>query len=305
MILVLDKRLELYSFPRHPFNSLRYKAFVEEFRKLDDSLKEKIKIIKAKKAKINELLLFHTRDYVNFVKKRSKEGCGFLDYGDTPAFKGCYEACCYVVGSVLSTIDKMLEKEENAFVPVAGLHHAYKDQARGFCIFNDVCIAINYLRKKYNLKKILYFDIDAHHGDGVFYSFEKDPNTYIVDFHQSFLYPGTGSENEIGKGKAKGTKLNLLMEPLSDDSDFKNGLKKVSNLLDKIKVDFIMLQAGADCLVGEPLANLNFEKAHEMASNFLVKYSKKWHSNILALGGGGYNQKNCAKAWIEVIKVLA
>ncbi|MEM2018114.1 MAG: acetoin utilization protein AcuC [Candidatus Pacearchaeota archaeon] len=306
MILVLDDSLKKYSFPKHPFNSTRYEEFVKELKKelKDKKLNKRIKIIKARKAKQKELLLFHTKSYVDFIKKKNKESRGFLDYGDTPAFEGCYEAGCYVVGAVLNAIDEMIENKENAFVPIAGLHHAYHNRAAGFCIFNDVCIAINYLRRKYNKKKILYFDIDAHHGDGVFYSFLEDPEVYIVDFHQMPLYPGTGYENETGIGKAKGTKLNIVMKPFSTDSDFKNGLKRAENFLSKLKADFIIFQAGADCLVNEPLANLTFEKAHEIAAKFLKKYAKEWKTNILALGGGGYNTKNCAKAWTCVVKNL-
>lgn len=303
MILVLDERLKLYSFPNHPFNNSRYEKFFESFKNFDRS-KEKIKIIKTRKAKLKELLLFHTKSYVEFVKEKSKEGVGFLDYGDTPVFKGCYEAGCYVVGAVLNAIDKMIKTKENGFVPVAGLHHAYPNKAAGFCIFNDIGIAIKYLRKKYRIKKILYFDLDAHHGDGVFYSFLKDPEVYIIDFHQMPLYPGTGNINETGIGKAKGTKLNIVMKPFSKDMDFKNGLKKAANFLSKIKADFIIFQAGADCLANESLASLNFDKVHEIATKFLVNYAKKCNTSVLALGGGGYDTENCAKAWIDVIKNL-
>ena len=304
MILVLDEKLKNYSFPEHPFNNSRYTKFVEEFEKLDKDLKEKIKIIKARKARLKELLLFHTKKYIDFVKEKSKKGVGFLDYGDTPAFKGCYEACCYVVGGVLNAIDNMIKEKDNAFVPIAGLHHAYSDRAGGFCIFNDVCIAIKYLRKKYGIDEILYFDIDAHHGDGVFYSFERDPKIKIVDFHQLLLYPGTGFANETGKGKAKGTKLNIILSPFSDDRVFVDGLKKAKEFLDKRKVDFVIFQAGADCIAGDPLSNLNLERAHELATKFLVEYAKNQNINILALGGGGYNVNNVARAWIDVIKNL-
>ncbi|MCS7134312.1 MAG: acetoin utilization protein AcuC [Candidatus Pacearchaeota archaeon] len=300
MIVALDERLKLYSFQNHPFNNKRYEAFANSIKNLEG----KIKITKGRKAKLKELLLFHSKEYIYFVKKKSKEGIGYLDCGDTPAFPGCYEATCYVVGTVLKIIEKMLKLNENGFVPVAGLHHAYKNKAAGFCIFNDVCIAINYLRKKYRIKKILYFDIDAHHGDGVFYSFLEDPDVYIVDFHQMPLYPGTGLEIEKGKGKAKKTKLNLVLKPFSTDFDFLRKLKRAEAFLKKIKAEFIIMQAGADCLKKDPLANLCLQNPHKFATELLKKYAKKWKCNIIALGGGGYNIKNCLKAWTSVIKNL-
>lgn len=304
MILVVDDSLKKYSFPNHPFNHLRYEEFIEGLKK-EKNINKKVKIIKARKALDKELLLFHTKEYIEFVKKKSKEGFGFLDYGDTPAFKGCYEAGCYVVGAVLNAIDEMIKSKDHAFVPIAGLHHAYPSRAAGFCIFNDVGIAINYLRKKYNKKEILYFDIDAHHGDGVFYSFLEDPEVYIVDFHQMPLYPGTGFENETGTGKAKGTKMNIVLKPFSDDSDFKKGLKRAEKFLEKIKkIDLIILQAGADSLKGDPLSNLNLNNAHRITVKFLKKFSKKWRCNMLVLGGGGYNIENCKKAWLNIIKEL-
>lgn len=302
MLLTLDKKLKLYSFPNHPFNATRYDVFVDAFEKR--GLNEKVEIVKAREASKEELLLFHTKSYIDFVKEKSKTGTGYLDYGDTPAFKGCYEASCYVVGAVLNAIDAMLKEKQNAFVPIAGLHHAYPTKASGFCIFNDIGIAINYLRKKYSIEKILYFDIDAHHGDGVFYAFENDANVFIVDFHQMPLYPGTGYEWEKGKGKAEGTKLNLPLAPGSNDDAFKEKLKEVKKFLDCIKADFIIMQAGVDSMANDALANLNFKKVHSIATVFLLNYARKWKANILALGGGGYNLENIVKGWLNVIKKL-
>ncbi|MEM2713971.1 MAG: acetoin utilization protein AcuC [Candidatus Pacearchaeota archaeon] len=211
MIVVLDDKLRLYSFPAHLFNSSRYDAFINAFNEYKREGKlEGIEIIKARKASKSELLLFHTKEYIQFVKESSSRGYGLLDYGDTPAFPGCYEAGCYVVGAVLNAVDAIFKKNQSAFVPIAGLHHAYPNSAAGFCIFNDIGIAINYSRKNYSIEKILYFDIDAHHGDGVFYSFIADPNLYIVDFHQMPLYPGTGYSYEIGREKQEEQSLTCL-----------------------------------------------------------------------------------------------
>ena len=105
-----------------------------------------------------------------------------------------------------------------AFVPIAGLHHAARDRAAGFCVFNDCGVAIELL-KRAGLKRIAYVDIDAHHGDGVFYAFEDDPAVIFADLHEDgrYLYPGTGMAEEIGKGAARGMKLNVPLPPGADD----------------------------------------------------------------------------------------
>lgn len=302
MYVVLDKKLKLYAFPNHPFGKGRYEAFEKVLK--ESGLIKKIKLIKARKASQKELLLFHEKSYIDFVKEKSVSGIGLLDYGDTPAFKGCYDACCYIVGGVLNAVDVLakVNGEEHAFVPIAGLHHAYANRAAGFCIFNDICIAINYLRKNYSINKILYFDIDAHHGDGVFYSFEEDDDVFIVDFHQMPLYPGTGYEHESGRGKVK-SKLNIPLAN-ADDKIFEEKLVLVREFLADKKVDFIIMQAGVDSMKNDPLASLAFENAHSTATKFLLDYAKKWNASILALGGGGYNLNNIAKGWLQIVETL-
>ncbi|MEM4318740.1 MAG: acetoin utilization protein AcuC [Candidatus Pacearchaeota archaeon] len=301
MLIALDKKLKLYSFPAHPFNASRFDAFKKAF----EESKIKAEFVEARLASEDELRLFHMQKYIDFVKSSSQTGIGYLDYGDTPAFLGCYEEACYVVGTVLNTVDKIIQKKQYGFVPIAGLHHAYPDRAAGFCIFNDIGIAINYLRKFYGINKVLYFDIDAHHGDGVFYPFIADSNLYIVDFHQMPLYPGTGYSYETGEGKARGTKLNLPLSPGSTDKIFQIKLEQVKKFLTNKKTEFIIMQAGADSMAHDYLASLMFKKAHTLAARFLLNYAKKWNANILVLGGGGYNNNNVANAWMQVISEIA
>jgi len=163
-------------------------------------------------ASIEELLLFHTPAYVEFVQRSSEQGGGYLDAGDTPSFRGVFEvAACVVGGSLAAAEWIMAGTRRRAFAPIAGLHHAARDRAAGFCVFNDCGIVIEALRRRHGLKRIAYVDIDAHHGDGVYYGFEDDPGVIFADIHESgdTLYPGTGSIAETGRGAAIGTKLNL------------------------------------------------------------------------------------------------
>ncbi len=143
----------------------------------------------------DEIESFHSAAYVDRVVRQSADGVGFLDYGDTPAFPGVYEAAAWVVGSTLDAVHRLMDgRARRAFVPIAGLHHARRNAAGGFCVFNDCGVAIEILLSKYDLKRIAYVDIDAHHGDGVLYAFEENPDIIIADIHEDgrFLYPGTG-----------------------------------------------------------------------------------------------------------------
>jgi acetoin utilization protein AcuC len=255
------------------------------------------------------ILDFHTKPYVDFVKQASTFGHGFLDHGDTPAFKGVFEAASYVVGSTLRILDLVMRgKVDHAFNPIGGLHHARRDFAGGFCVFNDIGVAIVAARNNYGVKKIVYVDIDAHHGDGVYYEFSKDPLVFIADIHEDgrYLYPGTGFENEIGDGEAKGTKINIPLQPYASDDDFINSFNRVEEFIDNAKPELIILQCGADGLGGDPITHLQYSaNAHKHATAILHKLAHK-HCNgrIIALGGGGYNRENIGAAWVEVVRAL-
>ena len=180
--------------------------------------------------------------------------------------------------------------------------------AGGFCIFNDIGVAIETLRSEYNVERIAYVDIDAHHGDGVFYSYEDDPNVIIADIHEDgrFLYPGTGFANETGKGKAEGTKLNIPMPPSANDEQFAAAWKRVDAFLTEQRPEFILLQAGADSIHGDPITHMEFTaSAHAMAAQSLARIADELcDGRLVATGGGGYNRDNLAAAWTGVVKEL-
>ena len=293
----------------HPWGSDRLYAFWSKFQSDGLDKMENIVIEEPVMADEEALLNFHSKAYVEFVKKASVFGQGFLDYGDTPAFKGVFEAASYVVGSTLKALDMVMKKKvDHAFNPIGGLHHARREFAGGFCVFNDIGVAIAAARNNYNVKKVAYVDIDAHHGDGVFYEFNNDPNVFIVDVHEDgkYLYPGTGFEDETGEGDAEGTKLNLPMKPFANDNDFVNAFKRAEQFLDDAKPELIILQSGGDSMKGDPITHLSFsENAYRYAADTLHQLAHK-HCNgrMIALGGGGYNRNNIAAAWVEVVKAL-
>ena len=300
------ERLARYGFPDgHPFGSDRHAAFYAEFsaRGLD----KRVRLSETRAATRAELQSFHTPEYLDLVAERSRTGEGFLDAGDTPAFRGVYEAAADVVGATLLAAGEIMAgKARRAFVPIAGLHHATRKGAAGFCVFNDCGVAIEMLRRNHGLKRIAYVDIDAHHGDGVYYGFDDDPDLIFADIHEDgqYLYPGTGREDEIGRGAAAGAKLNIPVPPGADDAVFDAEWPRVLAHLRKFQPEFIILQAGADSVGGDPITHLRFTaESHQRAARELSALAEELgHGRVLGTGGGGYNRINLAKAWTGVVQ---
>jgi acetoin utilization protein AcuC len=306
--LVAGERVARYAFgDGHPFGPDRHDAFFRELQAT--GLEGRLLMLAPRRATRDELLLFHRPEYVDLVEARSASGEGYLDAGDTPAFKGMYEAACDVVGATLVAADALMSGQaRRAFVPIAGLHHAGRGHAAGFCVFNDCGVVIEYLRRAHGLERIGYVDIDAHHGDGVFYAFEEDPAVVFADLHEDgrFLYPGTGSADEQGKGPARSTKLNIPLPPGAGDREFLAAWPAVLAHLERHRPQLIVFQCGADSLAGDPITHLAFsEEAHAHAARTLCGVAERLaQGRILAAGGGGYNRRNLARAWTRVLQAF-
>ena len=272
---------------------------------------DNVKTKEPRPASNEELSLFHTQDYLRQVETASKVGRGYLDMGDTPAFKGCYEASALATGASLEAVDLVMSGETTHAMNIAGgLHHAHPGRASGFCIFNDPAVAIAYAKKKYNLQRVLYLDVDAHHGDGVMYGFYSDPGVLDIDFHEDghHLFPGTGFTDEIGEGQASGVKVNIPLLPFTGNDQYLDIFRKIVPIaVRKYQPEIIFLQCGADAHANDMLAHLQLttrtyveitrtihELAHEVANGRLVVF-----------GGGGYNPANVARTWTIVAGTLA
>lgn len=256
-----------------------------------------------------ELEAFHTPAYLDFVAEACAVGSGFLDGGDTPARSGIDIAATAVVGATLFAVNAVMAGlAPRAFVPIAGLHHAGRGHASGFCVFNDCGVALEMLRKQHGLRRIAYVDIDAHHGDGVYYAFEADPDVAIVDIHEDgrALYPGTGHADETGKGGAVGTKLNLPLPPGAGDAEFLAAWERAEAFLHAAAPEFIVLQCGADSLAGDPITHLQMTaEAHgEVAARLSRLAARHCAGRMIATGGGGYNRDNLARGWTAVVRAL-
>ena len=304
----IGEELRRYSFgDDHPFNSQRLDAFAQALT--GAGLDQQVQLCKPIKAERATIERFHTARYVDQVIHQSATGKGFLDLGDTPAFPGVYEAASYVVGSTLDALDKIMAGDcRRAFVPIGGLHHARRDSAAGFCVFNDCGVAIETLQSTYGQSRIAYVDIDAHHGDGVFYAFEDNPQLFFADIHEDgrYLYPGTGNADETGRGDAVGTKLNIPMPPYSTDEQFMLAWERVEAFLHEAQPSFILLQCGADSVAGDPITHLQYSpNAHAHAAKQLCRLADQYcRGRVLGMGGGGYDHNNIARAWTAVVSAF-
>lgn len=308
VLLVAGEAIARYGFgDGHPFGPDRHGAFLREFKAT--GLQDRVHWQEPRLADVAELETFHTPEYVAFVRDRSAAGQGYLDGGDTPAWKGVFEAASHVVGGTLLAIEQVMAgAARRAFIPIAGLHHARRDRAAGFCVFNDCGVAIEILRRRFGLRKVAYVDIDAHHGDGVFYGFESDPDLLFADTHEDgrYLYPGTGAAQETGTGEARGTKLNLPLSPGAGDAEFLGAWEQVEAYLAAARPEFILFQCGADSVEGDPITHLRLSPAaHAHAAGRLCALADEFgHGRVVGMGGGGYNRDNLGRAWTGVVQAF-
>lgn len=270
-----------------------------------------VSVVKPRAADSSELLLFHKERYIEVVRRLSEIGRGFLDSGDTPAYKRCYESSMLLVGASLTAVDLVIRNEvEHAFNPVGGLHHAHPDRASGFCIFNDPALCIAHLKKKYGLRRIMYLDIDAHHGDGVMYGFYSDPSVMDIDFHEDgrYLFPGTGFTSETGEGEGKGYKVNIPVPPFTYDQPYLDAFREiVPRLTRAYKPEIILMQCGADSHANDLLAHLDLttHAYEEIVSKMHQLAHEVCNGKLVLFGGGGYNLGNAVRCWTIAFNELA
>lgn len=306
--LFLSEKLGRYGFPEgHPLSVDRQGAFWRAAGAL--GLDKRVTLAQSRSAERAAIERFHRADYVERVISASREGSGFLDYGDTPAFPGCYEIASHLVGAAIEGATRIMRGEAlRTFQPIGGLHHARRGAAAGFCVFNDLGVLIETLRAEHGVRRIAYVDIDVHHGDGVFYEFEHDAELIVADIHEdgSYLYPGTGFAYETGKGEAAGTKLNLPLRPGAGDAEFFAAWAEAERFVERHAPQFVIMQCGADGLAGDPLADLRLTPAaHAHAARRLLALAERHaEGRLMVFGGGGYSLDNLSRAWCAVVQEM-
>ncbi|MDC3295749.1 histone deacetylase family protein [Candidatus Pelagibacter sp.] len=271
----------------HPEKIDRVVVVIDNFKKLDNK-----DLVWKKPSRFDRSLLeiTHNSDYINFVEKSFPEkGLSFLD-GDTIVSPGSKDATSDAVGSIITAIDGVQNKDfKNAFCAVRPPgHHAEKNKAMGFCIYNNVAVGANYLINKYKLKKIAIIDFDVHHGNGtqdIFYDNEK---VLYISTHQYPYYPGSGTNDEKGKHN---NILNIPLPAGTTSEEYLNAYEFVLKKIKEFKPEFILLSAGFDAHKDDPLAQLQLEsKDFYNITKRTLELSKKYcDGKVVSILEGGYD----------------
>ena len=271
----------------HPEKIDRVTAVIENFKKLDNK-----NLVWKKPSSFEQSILIktHTKNYIKQVNLSfPQSGLKFLD-GDTVVSPGSKDATKDAVGSIISAIDGVEKKEfKNAFCCVRPPgHHAEKEKAMGFCIFNNVAVGANYLIEKYKYKKIAIIDFDVHHGNGTQDIFYNDKNVLYISTHQYPYYPGSGSEKENGKYD---NVLNIPLEAGTTGNEYLNAYEKVLDKLKEFKPAFLLFSAGFDAHIDDPLAQLRLssEDFYKITKRTLEVSKPFCNGNIVSILEGGYD----------------
>ena len=271
----------------HPEKIDRVTAVIENFKKLNNK-----NLVWKKPSNFEQSILIktHTKDYIKQVNLSfPQSGLKFLD-GDTVVSPGSKDATKDAVGSIISAIDGVEKKEfKNAFCCVRPPgHHAEKEKAMGFCIFNNVAVGANYLIEKYKYKKIAIIDFDVHHGNGTQDIFYNDKNVLYISTHQYPYYPGSGSEKENGKYN---NVLNIPLEAGTTGNEYLNAYEKVLDKLKEFKPEFLLFSAGFDAHIDDPLAQLRLssEDFYKITKRTLEVSKPFCNGNIVSILEGGYD----------------
>ncbi|HVA88448.1 MAG TPA: acetoin utilization protein AcuC [Chloroflexota bacterium] len=311
-----------YTFgPSHPLQPIRVELAVELIRASGLLEAPGVTMIPPRPATEVELSAVHSKAYIETVKAISPAGeapaewarraarHGFAQ-GDNPAFPRMHEASALVAGGTVAGMEEVMEgRALHAFVPAGGLHHAHHDRAAGFCVYNDPAAAIQAARDRFDAR-VVYIDVDAHHGDGVQEAFYADPNVLTISMHESglYLFPGTGFVGELGEGAAYGTSVNAPLEPYTTDAPFLRVVEEVVLPLARaFRPDLIVTQCGCDSHWLDPITHLACSTAiwpvlgrqfHQLAHEVC---GGRW----LATGGGGYDLYSVVpRAWTMLFAAM-
>ncbi len=313
-ILYSDRFLE-YNFGKdHAFQEIRVKLAVELMASYG-FFKGPADLVAPEPATEEDILLVHERRYVDAVKELGEdprpEAYEFgLGPGDNPVFKGMYAASALQVGATVQALESVARGERpRAYTLGGGLHHAMAGRASGFCIFNDVAVGFTRLLERGLARKVLYVDIDAHHGDGVQAAFYGDPRVLTISLHEDgrFLFPGTGFPEDLGEGKGKGYSVNVPLPPYTRDASYLHAFEEiVPPLARAFRPDVIFTQTGADGHYTDPLAHLKLTtRTYERVAHVVDGLANELcGGRWVSATGGGYDMTACARVWTLIASVL-
>ncbi len=298
--------LRHYAGAGHPERSERLESIMEYLTKT--KLLYKLVRIDPYPAGIDWIAKVHTVDYINFVKQACEHDYRYLD-ADTGICTDSYRIALLAAGGAMVAADAVMDKKvNNAFCAVRPPgHHAEKDRARGFCLFNNIAISARYLQQRYQIEKVLIVDWDVHHGNGTQNSFYDDPTVFYFSVHQWPHFPGTGLQIEKGIGKGEGFTLNVPLSGGNGNDDyidvFENQLVPAAK---NFKPDFFLISAGFDGHYQDPLANMQLtEKGYGQLTQIVVDLADEFcEGRIISLLEGGYNLEMLARSVATHIETL-
>ncbi|KAF8957562.1 histone deacetylase [Entomortierella lignicola] len=275
-------------------------------------LYKKMDVIRPKRASARQMTRFHNDEYVDFLYRLTPEMVGgegmseqtkhLFNLGDDcPVFDGLFEFCSISAGGSIAAANKLIRGESDIAINWAGgLHHAKKTEASGFCYINDIVLSILELLRYH--QRVLYIDIDIHHGDGVEEAFYTTDRVMTASFHMTEFFPGTGKLEETGIGKGKNYAVNVPLQKGMDDWSYQNLFEPIiKHIMEWYRPGAVVLQCGADSLAGDKLGCFNLSmKGHANC----VAYVKSFGVPMIVVGGGGYTIRNVARAWTFETAVL-
>ena len=286
----------------HPEKIDRVTVVIDNFKKLDNK-----DLVWKKPSKFDKSLLeiTHNSNYIDFVETSfPKKGLSFLD-GDTIVSPGSKEASSDAVGSIITAIDGVQNNEfKNAFCAVRPPgHHAEKNKAMGFCIYNNVAVGANYLLKKYKINKVVIIDFDVHHGNGTQDIFKDNEKVLYISTHQFPFYPGSGTEHEKGKYN---NIFNIPLPAGTTSEEYLNAYEHVLKKIKEFKPEFVLLSAGFDAHKDDPLAQFQLESKdfYEITKRTLELSKLYCDGKVVSILEGGYDLSALKESTAMHVKAL-
>jgi acetoin utilization deacetylase AcuC-like enzyme len=288
-----DFYLEHISPGSHPERPDRLRAIITHLKEC--GLWNHLKHIQPVAAKIDHILAVHAQQHVDRVRRVCERGGGLLDEGDTYAVPQSFEIAMLASGGVVGAIDAVIGKKVNsAFCAVRPPgHHAERDKAMGFCLFNNVAIGARYAQQDYGLERVIILDWDVHHGNGTQHIFEQDPSVFYISLHQYPFYPGTGARHERGIGEGEGFTLNCPLPAGTGEARYLQAFsEEIVLTLEKFKPDLLIISAGFDAHKDDPLGGMKLSEDSFAKMTMAVADI----APVVSVLEGGYNLEALARS---------
>jgi acetoin utilization deacetylase AcuC-like enzyme len=285
----------------HPERVDRLRAVVKHLKEC--GVWNDVRHLPVRPADEEQILLNHDRAHLEFVKSVCKNGGGLLDEGDTHAVERSFEVALYAVGAVCAAVDAVAGKQVNAaFCAVRPPgHHAERDRAMGFCLFNNIAIGARHAQHAHGMERVAILDWDVHHGNGTQHAFEEDPSVFFISLHQYPFYPGTGARNERGRGKGEGYTLNIPLPAGTGEERYIEAFtEQVVPALTSFKPEMLFISSGFDAHKDDPLGGMRLTEHSFARMTQMVKDI----APVVSVLEGGYNLQALAGSVEGHVRVM-